>query len=180
MPYIFTSNAPTTCPLFEKFNLIVEKYKDIIENNATARCMIGFTAASFIRNEGDIDIDSLENWLQSVESDCSSFEEEDNTQVNRILDVVKHTTITEHIDEEMEEEEESDSGTNSELDEVDEFEDESKEVYELNRFISRDPYSCTESYPTYTYHSRLTFVKQSESDSIHVLNQALTTPYQQD
>lgn len=190
MPFIFspdTTTATITNTLFEDFNLIVEKYKDIIENNSTARCMIGFTAASFIRNEGDIDIGSLETWLQSIESDTvttpsllSPEEEreldEHDTQVNRILHVVKHTTEHDSHNSYSQIEEEYDSGTNSELDEVDEFEEEeAKKVYELNRFISRDPYLSTESYPTYTYHSTLTFVKQSETDSIHILNQALST-----
>lgn len=161
MPYILpvenSSNSNIT-NAFERFNQIVETYKHIIENNATARCMVGFTAASFIQNEGDIDIDSVESWLQSLESDsqpCLEEPDHNNTKVNRILSVVKETSA-QHYYQEYEDEE--DLTTDDSEDNEDEFNDETS--YELNRFISCDPYSA-DSYPIYNYIPKYTFVNYS-------------------
>lgn len=144
MPYMLPPNEfsnTETANAFERFNQIVENYKHIIENNATARCMIGFTAAAFIRNEGDIDIGLVEIWLQSLESDTNvEQQDEHHVKVNRILHVVKETSTQYYI-----EQEDIDSNTNESED--DEFFIDNADAYKLNRFTSGEPY--TESYCRY-------------------------------
>lgn len=185
MPYIFCENSiPDTSPpsTIERFHSVIEKYKSIVENNATARCMIGFTAASFIRNDGDIDVDSLESWLQSMDFGISSSDDDESeqctTQVDRIMNVVMSTSAAEYTssdDCDTEEEEEEDLGTNNVTEEdEDSFEAENGQVYELNRFVSRTPYSLLGSYPVYTYHPQVrSFVKQPEDNSIHFMSSPL-------
>lgn len=132
MPYMLPSTSETC---FEKFNEIVEKYKHVIESNATARCMIGFTAAAFIRNEGDIDIGLVESWFQSLELDVvDSSRSVDGNKVNRILHVVKETTTGHYYGEEEVDCITTDESENEEL-LVD------LEEYKLNRFTSES--NCT-------------------------------------
>ncbi|CAO3643996.1 unnamed protein product [Mucor hiemalis] len=177
MPYIFCetpSPANTPSSTFERFQTIIEKYKSLVESNDTARCMIGFTAASFIRNEGDVDVDSLESWLQSMDFGTPSLDDDPcTTQVDRILNFVM-SNAAEYTSDDCDTEDEEDVGTNNVTEEdEDAFKAENEEVYELNRFISRNPYSLLGSYPVYTYHPRVSFVKQSEDNSIHFMSAPL-------
>lgn len=126
MPYMVPLNTQDS---FERFNQIVEQYQQIIENNATARCMIGFTAAAFIRNEGDIDIGLVESWLKSLDSNVvDSTLVENHVKVDRILHVVKETSSYYYNDDKDHEE----VCTESEEEE----EEELLEDYKLNRFTN--------------------------------------------
>ncbi|KAG2200461.1 hypothetical protein INT47_011441 [Mucor saturninus] len=141
MPYMLPLNIQSS---FERFNQIVEQYQDIIENNATARCMIGFTAAAFIRNEGDIDIGLVESWLQSLHLDVDGGSVENHVKVDRILHVVKETSSHYYADDDAEEEVgcTTDESEDDELLSNDNNDDDNEEEYKLNRFTN-------ESYCTY-------------------------------
>lgn len=184
MPFVFPAENHCnndTVTAFERFNQIVENYKHIIENNATARCMVGFTAASFIRNEGDIDIDSVESWLQSLASDTDTEQttslDEEQDKVSRILNVVKETSVqyyAQGYDEEIAEDSNTDD---SEDNEDDEFTNTNEAVYELNRFISCDPYSSNDSHPTFNYIPKYTFVNYSTDNVIIPLEEVSRTSF---
>lgn len=163
MPYIIpTARTKSATSAIEEFDQLVAKYKHVIENNASARCMIGFTAASVIRSEGEIDIDSVEQWLKSMETNNSQEahqmtlnSDDDTFQVNKnnvdtILNVVKRTAATYWNQDYQEEEEELGSDNSSEYNEDEsdfEFvaEDEEEKSYALSRFISHNPYTTTTS-----------------------------------
>ncbi|KAG2199535.1 hypothetical protein INT46_001235 [Mucor plumbeus] len=144
MPFILpqTDNCSTTITTIEKFNLLVEKYKHVIDNDPTARCMIGFTAATMIRNEGTVDLHSIESWLESVEKpneqhmlseECSS-----DDSVDKIMYVLTDTTMKYcNGDQEI-------LPTN---DECQEFVVDNQ----LNRYVSHNPYTSNESYPINVY-----------------------------
>jgi hypothetical protein len=185
MPFITPINTHTATTAFERFNLLVENYKCVIDNNATARCMIGFTAASLIRNEGDVDIDSVEMWLKSIEMNQNTDfiqqqqttleEDQHNTSNNTldtILNVVKKTAATycNNVDYKEDDYSAEDLCTDSENDEDDdsfEFLAEDERSYELSRFIRHDVYSSSagsESYPTNSYYPLYNIVTYDSSD----------------
>ncbi|CEP11885.1 hypothetical protein [Parasitella parasitica] len=144
MPFILPQTDNSTS--MEKFNSIVEKYKNVIDNNPTARCMIGFAAATMIRDDGDMDLDSVESWLKTIEepqeqvtvpiNECDSDE-----GVDKIMSVLANTA-KKYCDDEGEE------------DQAEPTDDTSHEFVvdnQLHRYVSRNPYTSAESYPTHVY-----------------------------
>jgi hypothetical protein len=154
MPFILPSIDCSYNATFERFKSIVEKYKQVIENDDTARCMIGFTAASMIRNKDDTDLDSFENWLQSIEQQrhntTEQCDKDMDTKVNKILHVVE-TESMRYYEEEATSEEEEFSYEDDSIDERD-------STHELDRYTSRGPFSSKQSYPNHTYVPDRTFV----------------------
>ncbi|KAI8098039.1 uncharacterized protein B0P05DRAFT_523083 [Gilbertella persicaria] len=93
MPFILPVENHNT---LETFKRIVKDYQHVIENNPTARCMIGFTAARMIRNtEGDvIDLQEMELWLQSLDNSDLYIhigQGGPSSAVDKILCVIKET-----------------------------------------------------------------------------------------
>lgn len=144
MPFILpqTDNCIATITTIEKFNLLVEQYKHVIDNDPTARCMIGFAAATMIRNEGIMDLLSIESWLESIEKpkeqymlseECSS-----DDSVDKIMYVLTDTTMKYcNGDQEIQ----------PTTDECQDFAVDNQ----LNRYVSHNPYTSNESYPTQVY-----------------------------
>lgn len=160
---IIKPNMPSILPpidcsydtTFEKFKTIVEKYKQVIENNDTARCIIGFTAASVIRNEDDTDLDSFENWLQSIEQQHKAEQHGKylDTNVSKILHVVETASMGYYEEEEVTSDDEH-YYENNNVDEKD-------SAHGLDRYTSRNPFASQESYPTNTYVPDRTFVNRT-------------------
>ncbi|KAI8642149.1 hypothetical protein BD408DRAFT_482917 [Parasitella parasitica] len=149
MPFILPQTD--SCTFVEKFNLIVDRYKHTIDNDPTARCMIGFAAATIIRNDGDMDLDSIESWLKSIEKPqeqphVASDECRSDKGVDNIMSVLANSTIR-YCDDDDEDDDDEESQVTSTDDAPHEFAVDNQ----LNRYVSRSPYTSTESYPTHVY-----------------------------
>jgi hypothetical protein len=151
MPFILPSNDCNAT--FEKFKSIIEKYQQVIETDDTARCMVGFTAASMIRNKEGTDLDSFERWLLSVqEQPCYKEYDYDHTKVHKILHVMEAASTRQYDDDEEEFGSEVDSNSSSVIERDDSAD-------ELDRYTSRNPFSSKQSsYPNYAYVPDRTFV----------------------
>ncbi|KAK4513295.1 uncharacterized protein ATC70_011863 [Mucor velutinosus] len=154
MPFIIppqSDNCIATTDTVEKFNLLVEKYKHVIDNDATARCMIGFAAASIIQNDGHMDFYSIESWLESIgmpapSQDQQVYASEEDDSVDKIMSVLAHTT-SEYCqgNQLLHDQVESADDVHDELAAID------TSPPPLNRYVSRGPYTSNDSYPTHVY-----------------------------
>ncbi|GAN09995.1 hypothetical protein MAM1_0311d09529 [Mucor ambiguus] len=159
MPLIIppqTDNCTSTTATVEKFNLLVEKYKHIIDNDATARCMIGFAAANIIRHDGHMDLYSIESWLESVDMPTPSQEQQvpvpqDDDSVEKIMSVLIDTADRYYHGNQV---------LQDQVESADDVHDELAAVYTtksspapapLNRYVSRGPYTTSDSYPVNAY-----------------------------
>ncbi|KAL9536960.1 hypothetical protein MBANPS3_012215 [Mucor bainieri] len=156
MPFIIppqTDNCTATTITIEKFNVLVEKYKHVIDNDATARCMIGFAAANIIRNDGHMDLYSIESWLESIDMNPPSQEQqvlvsEDDGSVDKIMFVLTDTTSRYcHGNQLLQDQIESADDVHDELAAV----DTASSPPSLHRYVSRGPYTSSDSYPAHVY-----------------------------
>ncbi|KAL7313833.1 hypothetical protein PS15m_007522 [Mucor circinelloides] len=143
MPFIIPPHTDNCTATIERFNLLVEKYKHVIDNDATARCMIGFAAANIIRNDGHMDLYSIENWLESIDTPTPQGQLCEDDSVDKIMSVLTDTTSMYCHGNERQDQVES-VATIAASDEL-------AVDTPLNRYVSRSPYTSNESYPTHVY-----------------------------
>lgn len=156
MPFIIpppSDNCTATTTTIEKFNLLVEKYKHVIDNDATARCMIGFAAANIIRNDGHMDLCSIESWLESIDVPTlpppqEQQVSEDDDSVDKIMSVLTDTTSKYRHGNHplLQDRAESANDIQEEPTAAD-----TTSPPPLHRYVSRGPYTSSHSYPVHVY-----------------------------
>lgn len=153
MPFIIPpqpDNCTATTITIEKFNLLVEKYKHVIDNDATARCMIGFAAANIIRNDGHMDLYSIESWLESIDMPMPSQEQQvpdEDGSVDKIMSVLTDTTGKyRHGNPVLQDQAESANDIAAGPAAAD-----TTSPPPLHRYASRGPYTSSHSYPVHVY-----------------------------
>ncbi|KAF1795988.1 hypothetical protein FB192DRAFT_1407364 [Mucor lusitanicus] len=157
MPFIIppqSDNRTATTTTIEKFNLLVEKYKHVIDSDATARCMIGFAAANIIRNDGHMDLYSIENWLESIDTTAPLQDQqvsvsEDDDSVDKIMSVLTDTTSRYCHGNPLLQDQVVDSAADDTCDEFAAVDPVSSSS--LNRYVSRGSYTSSDSYPAHVY-----------------------------
>lgn len=123
MPFIIPNQ-------YSEFKYLIERYRQVINCNPTAHCLIGFTAAAILRNDEPVDLRSFEGWLKSIQVTSQKYTQD--TVIDQILATLEN--YQRQIDTTPLEEE------NEAVEEV--KEEEQDFCYELKRFTSRSPYSA--------------------------------------
>lgn len=147
MPFIISPSSNQ----YRKFKSLLQKYKNAISKDPTAHCLVGFTAASILRNDGSANLCSFESWLESLETKNVSQEEVKNDIVDQIIFTLDACQQYHQINlEDKKEEKADDTCIDKDMYKEDSF-------YDLKRYASRNPYS-NHSYPVHDYQPKYSFM----------------------
>ncbi|KAI9243933.1 hypothetical protein BY458DRAFT_530048 [Sporodiniella umbellata] len=98
MPYICPRENEAQESIHE-FSALIKHYQPWIEQDAVARCMVGFTAAQLIQNaHTPLSIESIESWLKSrfISDAIPAASVEENNSIETLIRILEDAEDPEH------------------------------------------------------------------------------------